>query len=84
MQDFLETLLYIIIGIWIFRLIIKWAFPYILKFFVRRVTKKAQSGFEEQSKGPFQRQNDTRPHSKKDFKENKEKVGEYIDFEEID
>ena len=84
MQDFLETILYIIVGLWILRLIVKWAFPHILQFFVRRMTKKAQKGFEEQTRSQYHNQKETKQQSKNRSKENKEKVGEYIDFEEID
>lgn len=84
MQDFLEILLYIIIGLWIFRLIVKWAFPHVLKFFLRRMTKKAKKGFQEQTGGQYNQDKETKQQSKSRPKKDKEKVGEYIDFEEID
>lgn len=84
MQEFLEVLLYILVGLWLFRLIAKWAFPYLLKFFISRVTKKAQKGFREHT----QQRSTNDAQSNKQFKSRpkteKEKVGEYIDFEEID
>jgi hypothetical protein len=84
MQDFLETLLYIIIGLWILRLIVKWAFPYMLKFFIGRVAKKAQQGFQNQTTQEPTNKNQENQQFESHSKNGKEKVGEYIDFEEID
>ncbi|WP_454244546.1 hypothetical protein [Psychroflexus sp. MBR-150] len=84
MQDFFITLLYIVIGFWILRLIFKWAFPYLLKYFVQYLGKKAQKRYENHSQNPFEKQQDYSKHSKTSSKQDKEKVGEYIDFEEID
>ncbi len=84
MQDFLEILLYIIIGLWIFRLIVKWAFPHVLKFFLRQMTKKAEKGFQDQTRAQYEKKKETNQQFKSRSKSDKEKVGEYIDFEEID
>lgn len=84
MQDFLETVLYIIVGFWILRLIVRWAFPHLLKYFISRMTKKAQKGFEDQSRGQHKQSQETQQQFKSRPKSDKEKVGEYIDFEEID
>ena len=84
MLDFLETILYIIIGLWILRLVVKWAFPYILKYFISRMSKKAQKGFEDQKGAQHGQNRETSQQSKSRPKSDKEKVGEYIDFEEID
>lgn len=84
MQDFLEVLLYIIVGFWILRLVIQWVFPHLLKYFLRKMTHKAQKGFESQHSEGFQNKKQSNQQFKSQSKDDKEKVGEYIDFEEID
>lgn len=84
MQDFLETVLYIIIGLWILSLIVRWAFPHLLKYFISRMTKKAQKGFDDQNRDQHSQNKTSQQKFKSRPKSDKEKVGEYIDFEEID
>lgn len=81
MQDFLEVLLYIIIGFWVMRLVLRWALPHLLRYFVQHASKKAESQFHTR-KQDTNAQNNSYQKNKK--KMSNEKVGEYIDFEEID
>ncbi len=46
--------------------------------------KKAQKRYENPNQNPFDKQQQSSQHSKTSSKKDKEKVGEYIDFEEID
>lgn len=84
MESFLTTILYIIIGFWLLRLVLKWASPYLLKFFIQYMGKKAQKRYEDPNQNPFQKHQQSFEQSKTSSKQDKEKVGEYVDFEEID
>ena len=52
--------------------------PYILSYFLKRFQNKMKNKFESMNNVNFNDQN-IKPDSK-----NKEKVGEYVDFEELD
>lgn len=82
MSDFFEVLLYIIIGFWILRLLLRWALPYLLKYFVKYAAKKAENQFHQNRQNPFD--SNTRSHTKQKKEKSDDKVGEYIDYEEID
>ena len=84
MQDFFEILIYIIVGFWIFSLLLRWAFPHLIKFFIGRMAKKAKNSFNNDNSQPFGNTSDRKNKNNRQIKNNKEKVGEYIDFEEID
>lgn len=84
MQDFFITILYVIIGFWVLRLILKFTFPYLLKYFVQYLGKKAQKRYNSSTQNPFQKEEQSSERPNASSKEDKEKVGEYIDFEEID
>jgi hypothetical protein len=85
MDSFFITLLYIIIGFWILRIILKWAFPYLIKFFIQYIGKKAKKQYDNSNQNPFQNsQSSSNQSDPKAKQSDKEKVGEYIDFEEID
>jgi hypothetical protein len=55
-----------------------------LKFFIGRVAKKAQQGFQNQTTQEPTNKNQENQQFESHSKNGKEKVGEYIDFEEID
>lgn len=81
MSDFLEVLLYIIIGFWVLRLLLRWGLPYLLKYVVKYASKKAENQFNKRQQNPF---DDTNHQNKQKSKKSDEKLGEYIDYEEID
>lgn len=72
------TIIKIIFAFIIFRYVLKLLSPFLLKYFLKRVEKKMQNNFNN-----FQRDHVKRGGPKKK-KINKDDVGEYIDFEEVD
>ena len=82
MSDFLEVLLYIVIGFWILRLLLKLAMPYLLKYFVKYVSKKTEQKFNSNQQNPFN--NPSQSNKTQKSKKPDQKLGEYIDYEEID
>jgi len=86
MSGFLKFILLFFLIILGLRLLIRIFGPYLMRYFINRIQKKASQGFQD-----FQSDNnsfneeesaiDYRPPNKR--KSNKD-VGEYIDFEEID
>jgi len=53
-------------------------FPFILRFFLKRFQNKMKNNFEKMNDDNYSNQ------SKKPKSNSKDKVGEYVDFEEID
>lgn len=84
-ESILRTVLIILLIYFGFKIFIKWFGPLILKWFLKRIGQK----FQQQFNGP-QTSNTQKPGKveidKKEAKTSKsnKKVGEYIDFEEID
>ncbi|HSP11655.1 MAG TPA: DUF4834 family protein [Salegentibacter sp.] len=82
----LKTILIILLVYFGFKILIRWFGPLILKYFMRKVGKKFEQQFNQQEpfsshkKEPKVKVDKT---SVKNPKSNK-KVGEYIDYEEID
>ena len=72
------TIIKIIFAFLIFRYVLRLISPLLLKYFLKRVEKKMQNNFSS-----FQRDHVNRGSQKKE-KKNKDDVGEYIDFEEVD
>lgn len=82
MSNLLEFILYVFVGLWVLTLLFRWLFPYILNYFINYLEK---SFFETQrSHVNNSYSSSSNPSSRKTFKSQKEKVGEYVDFEEID
>jgi len=87
----LRTLLIIVLVYYTFRMLIRVALPFILKFFAKRVQKnfenqyKRQQGFQEENiKSEKDEIKVTIPNKPKDQKHDGSKGGEYIDFEEVE
>ncbi|PZD79300.1 DUF4834 domain-containing protein [Mesonia sp. K7] len=80
---FIKTVLIILLVYFGLKFLFRLLKPYILKFVMKQVNQKMGERFQQQTGfNPFE-QKET--HSTKVNKENKkEKVGEYIEYEEID
>ncbi|HSM64436.1 MAG TPA: hypothetical protein VK833_10900 [Gillisia sp.] len=84
-ESILKTVLIILLIYFGFKLFIKWFGPLILKWFLKRIGQKFQQQFNgpnppnTSKKGKVEINSDP-PKSSKSNK----KVGDYIDFEEID
>lgn len=82
---FIRTLVIIVLFYYLF----KFAFRILAPILVNKMAKKAEENFRQQQQSYYrQNQNNTQQQtnhstSKKELRE-KKKVGEYIDFEEID
>lgn len=76
-MGFFTTVLYFILGIYIFGFLLRLASPYILKFIMKRFEKK-MGGFN-------QYETHQQPKTKKEpLSKTNEIEGEYIDFEELE
>lgn len=82
----LKTILIILLVYFGFKLLIRWFGPLILKYFMRKVGKQFEQQFNQQRpynsqkkepKVSVDKKSKAKPRSNK-------KVGEYIDYEEID
>lgn len=76
LMGFFTTVLYFILGIYVFGFLLRLASPYIMKYILKRFEKK-MGGFQD----PFDQKRSTK--SKQPLKEKDEIVGDYIDFEEV-
>lgn len=85
-MDFLETLLIILLVFFALRIILKWAAPFIFKYFMKKVQNKFESQFnnQQQSRPRQKSDQDIINDNKSSRRTNDKKVGEYIDYEEID
>lgn len=96
-SGFVKTLLIILLIIWGLRILLRWAGPYILRFFLKKVGQKMQNQFqqtqEQYSQNPYGQntygqQNNSQSHKNTNNTTTKnpkttKQVGEYIDYEEI-
>ena len=96
-SGFVKTLLIILLIIWGLRILLRWAAPYMLRFFLKRVGQKMQNQFqqtqEQYSQNPYGQntygqQNNSQSHKNTNNNNHKnpkttKQVGEYIDYEEI-
>jgi len=84
-ESILKTVLVIMMIYFGFKLFIKWFGPMILKYFLKKIGSKFQQQFNQQAPGKSQKKGDVTIDRKPNNspKANK-KVGEYIDYEEID
>ncbi len=84
-ESILKTVLIILLIYFGFKIFIKWFGPLILKWFLKRIGQKFQQQFsgptpsKTQKKGKVEIDSDIPKASNSN-----KKVGEYIDFEEID
>lgn len=86
-ESVLKTILIILLVYFGFKIFVRWFGPLILKYFLGKVGKKFQQQFNQQQQ-PF---NKTPKEGKVSIdkkpgqgKRSNKKVGEYIDYEEID
>ena len=79
METFFEILLVLIVMSFVLRKLA----PYLLLFFLKRIQKKMRNNFESNFKTNF---NFNKEKNEKELKidSDKDKIGEYIDYEEID
>ncbi len=81
MSNFIEFILYAFVALWLLTLLFRWLFPFLLSNFIKYLQEKAleqQTAYSENSYSSTDKQR------KKVFNAPKEKVGQYVDFEEID
>jgi hypothetical protein len=82
-MGFLSTLLYILLGFYVFKWLLRLFAPKIMAFALKRLQKKMNDSFtgftENQGAAPQQDTSKKPPIAKE-----KTTVGEYIDFEEIE
>ncbi|RZP04481.1 MAG: DUF4834 family protein [Flavobacteriales bacterium] len=89
MNSFLETILTILLVYYGLKILFKFLKPYLLKYMVKKATKGFGNAF---GRNPFQEEKArkseegkiTIDQQKRSPKTSKKKVGEYIDFEELD
>jgi len=81
----LKTVLIILLIYFGFKIVIKFFGPLILKYFLKKIGNKFQQQFNQQSQPDSKKKGDEfiDKKSPSNMKSNK-KVGEYIDYEEID
>jgi len=73
----METFFEILLALFLMSYVIRKITPYIIAYFLRRLEKKVRSKFNQNNSESFK-------SSPKSNDNKKEKVGEYVDFEEID
>lgn len=87
-ESILKTVLVILLIYFAFKMIIKWFGPIILRYFLKKMGNKFQQQFQQQN--PF---GNPKPRAEKkevidkkppNERPSNKKVGEYIDYEEID
>tara|TARA_B100000767_G_scaffold75399_1_gene72010 strand:- start:90 stop:311 length:222 start_codon:yes stop_codon:yes gene_type:complete len=73
----METFFEIILALVLITYVIRKVSPYILAYFLKKLEKKIRNKFSQDNSKGFN-------HSSNDNATKKEKVGDYVDFEEID
>ena len=84
--NFLRTILIIIASYYVFKIVVRFAFPLLMKRFMGKVEKKFQEQQGQyQEKQPSAKVGETiidkKPNSDKKTNDN---VGEYVDYEDVD
>ncbi len=77
----METLFIIILSFIFLSFLLRKLSPLILAYFINRLQKKMKNNLESSFKNNFKQSRNQKQPNKN---HNKDKVGEYIDFEEID
>lgn len=82
-MGFLSTLLYILLGFYVFKWLLRLFAPKIMAFALKRLQKKMNNSFTgfTENQGAVPRQDTSK---KPTIVKEKTPVGEYIDFEEIE
>lgn len=85
---FLKTILFILLGYYLLKILARWFAPKILSYAAKKTESHFKQAFEgfDQNKGSREEQVGDVIINKKSTKkkDDSEKVGEYIDFEELD
>lgn len=83
--NFLKTILIILLVYYIFKIVMRFAFPFLVKKFMGKVEKKFQEQQENQTNNQTTKVGETivdkTPNSDK---KSNDSVGEYVDYEEIE
>ena len=77
---FLRTLLYIVLFYYIFKFVMRLLAPYLLK----KAVEKVQQNMHDQTSQYYTRQQPAPEEAKRKYPRETKKVGEYVDFEEIE
>ena len=83
----IETIIYIIIFYYVFKLLAKIFLPYIIKHVINKFGQNLQQQYQAgnfQNKQPADKDEIINSTSKTDKPRESKKVGEYVDYEEID
>lgn len=87
MVTFLQTILIILLVYYGIKILVKWLTPYFLRYLTRKVGKKFEQSF---GSNPYEHSKNqkvgevTIDKGPSKNKKRKSKVGEYVDYEEID
>ncbi len=85
LSGILETVLIILLVYFGIKMLIRWFGPLILKYIMRKVGKKFEDQFNQAKKAKEKKEGDVNiEKTPKNQPRSKKKVGEYIDYEEID
>lgn len=85
-SGFIKTLFIIILIIFGLRVLMRVLAPYMMKYFLRKIEKKFGGQFQ-QAQSQYQRktqESQTINNNSQTNPQSKKKVGEYIDYEEVD
>ncbi len=84
-QSILKTVLIILLIYFAFKIFIRYFGPIILKYFLKRIGNSFQQQFNQRTQPNTSKKSDVTIEKKPgDGLKSKKKVGEYIDYEEID
>lgn len=79
-MQLLRTLLIIVIIYYLAKLFARYVLPYVARYFIRRTANKYQQAQQPKQK----KTGEIHVESKPDNKQVSDKMGEYIDYEELD
>ncbi len=84
-NGFLRTLLYILIAFYVIRFLARIFFPIIVKKAVNHAEQNFRQQYQQQNRGPVSRDGEVIIDKSQAAKTREtKKVGEYVDYEEID
>lgn len=81
---FIKTLLIIILVIFTLRLLLRFFMPYLLRFFAVKLQQHIQKKFQQTQQEQAQDHKINQAHAQHTHPKSTQKVGEYIDYEEIE
>lgn len=80
----LKTILFVLLVYFGLKILFRWFGPLLLKYFMRKMGKKFEQQFSQQRSAPNEKGKVTIDKKKSSGNASDKKVGEYIDYEEID